>query len=213
MNQNNNNSDRDITAWDRRLKEQVLKGWENYSRQRIDLSAARTVEYFGQTGEFLYIEKASSESAKATVRINRNTNDEIDLELGTVIKTIFQVLYITNEAQAGEWVDIIIGINFEYYKGSQGAGLGAEVRQVLNLTHANPDTDVAGTAAPCNRVLIKADVNNTQTAWIDFGVAAVQDSCIPLDAGEWIEVSISNTDQIHANFEVGGEIVFLVYEV
>ncbi len=129
------------------------------------------------------------------------------------IKTIFQVLYITNEAQADEWIDIIIGINFEYYKGSQGDGLGAEVQQVLNLTHANPDTDVAGAAAPCNKALIKADVNNTGIAWVDFGVAAVQDNCIPLDPGESIRVSISNTDRIHANFQVGGELVFIAYEV
>ncbi len=81
------------------------------------------------------------------------------------------------------------------------------------MTHANADTDVAAAANPCNRAMIKADVNNTQVAWIDFGVAAVQDNCMPLDAGESITVSISNTDRIHANFEVGGEIVYIAYEV
>jgi len=46
-----------------------------------------------------------------------------------------------------------------------------------------------------------------------FGsVAAVQNNCMPLDPGEWVRVSISNTDQIHANFEVGGEIVYIAYE-
>ena len=204
--------DREIKAWDLRLQDQARKGWENYYRRRIDLSAARAEEGLGFTGEFLYVEKASSESAKATVRINRNTNDEIDLELGAVIKTVFQVLFITNEAQTDEWIDIIIGINFEYYKKSAGV-IGGQVQQVLNLTHANPDTDVAAAANPCNQALIKADVNNTQTAWIDFGIAAVQNSCMPLDAGEWIKVSIANTNLIHANFEVGGEIVYIAYEV
>ncbi len=205
-------SDRDIQAWEMRLKQQAVRGWDNYVRRRIDLSSARAAEYWGIAGEFFYVEQVSSESAKASISINRNTNDQIDLELGTVIKTIFTELYVTNTVQTDQWIDIIIGINFEYYKKSQGV-MGDEVQQVLNLTHANPDTDVAAAANPCNRALIKADVNNTQTAWIDFGVAAVQINCMPLDAGEWIEVSISNTDQVHANFEVGGEIVFIAYEV
>lgn len=65
----------------------------------------------------------------------------------------------------------------------------------------------------CNLVLIKADVNNTQIAWIDFATAAVQNACMPLDVGEWIKTSLSNLDRIHANFEVGGECVFICYEI
>jgi len=205
-------SDRDIQSWDRRLGDQVKRGWDNYMRRRIDLSAARVDEFWSTAGEFLYVEQVSSESAAAVVRLNRNTNDQIDLELGTIIKTIFKELYITNTVQTDQWIDIIIGINFEYYKKSAGV-IGGQVQQVLNLTHANPDTDVAAAANPCNQALIKADVNNTQTAWIDFGIAAVQNSCMPLDAGEWIKVSIANTNLIHANFEVGGEIVYIAYEV
>lgn len=205
-------SDRDIQNWEQRLKNQVIRSWENYQRIRIDLSTARANDFLGVTGEFLYIEKVSSESALAEVRINRNTNDTISLNLATTIKTIFKELYITNAAQPNEWIDLIIGINFEYYKQSNLMS-DDEARQVLNLTHVNPNTDVAAASNICNRALIKADVNNTQTAWIDFGVAAVQNSCIPLDPGEWIKVKTSNTDRIHANFEVGGEIVFIVYEV
>ena len=207
-----NGSDRDIQAWEMRLKQQSVRGWDNYVRRRIDLSTARTNEYWGGAGEFFYIEQVSSKSAHAAIRINRNTNDQIDLEFGTIIKTIFTELYITNTAQAEQWIDVIIGINFEYYKKSQGI-MGAEVQQVLNLTHANPNTNVAAASNVCNQVLIKADVENTGIAWIDFGVAAVQDSCVPLDPGEWIRVDISNTDRINANFEVGGEIVYITYEV
>ena len=206
-------SDREIKNWEERLRNQVLKEWHNYDRHRIDLSTVRIAEPWYYPGEFLYIEKVSSESALATIRLNRNTNDAIDLQVGTVIKTIFKEFYITNTAQADEWIDIIIGINFEYYKQFAAGGLISEAQQVLNLTHANPNTNVAAAAHVCNRALIKADVNNTQTAWIDFGVAAVQNNCLPLDAGEWIRVQLSNTNRINANFEVGGEIVYIVYEV
>lgn len=207
-------SDKDIKNWEQRLTDQIKRDWNNYSRFRLDLSAARDIEPFNFTGEFLYIEQVSSNSALATIRLNRNTNSEIDLNIGTFIKTVFKEFYITNTAQAGEWIDLIIGINFEYHKQFSGSGIpGARARQVLNLTHAVADTDVAAVSQPCNSALIKADVNNTQTAWIDFNVAAVQNSAFPLDAGEWLRVKIPNTDQVHANFEVGGEIVFIVYEV
>lgn len=207
-------SDRDIKNWEVRLRSQVLRNWHNYDRHRIDLADSRAAELWGYAGEFLYVEKASSESALATIRLNRNRNDAIDLQVGTTIKTVFKEFYITNTAQAGEWIDIIIGINFEYYKQFAAGGvLGSEAQQVLNLTHANPDTNVVAAAHVCDRALIKADVSNTQTAWIDFGVAAVQNNCLPLDPGEWHRVSLSNTDRINANFEVGGETVYIVYEV
>ena len=196
--------------WDERLGDQVKKGWENYKKKRLDLSAAQELLRLDLAGEFLYVEAVSSASAIATVRLNRNSNDEITLSHQTKIRTIFTTLFITHTAQAGEWIDLIIGINFEYFKPDN---IRDEVQQVLNLTHANPDTNVAGAANICNTALIKADVLNTDIAWIDFGVAAVQDSCMPLDPGEWIRVSISNTDQINANFEVGGEIVYICYEV
>ncbi len=207
--------DRDISNWEQRLKDQVLKGWHNYERQRLHLDTARASEFWGLAGEFLYIEQVSSESALASVRLNLNTNDELDLQAGTVIKTVFKEFYITHTAQAGEWIDLIVGINFEYYKKwDNGFGGGAEQAQaVVKLTHVNPATNVTPAAQICNRALIKADVNNTQTAWIDFGTAAVQNACLPLDPGESVTVSLSNLNRINANFEVGTECVFIVYEV
>lgn len=205
-------SDKDIKAWDDRLKEQYRRGWDNYIRRRVHLDTARVLEKWSTAGEFIYVEEASSPSAAAAIRLGRNTNDPIDLDVGTVIKTVFCECYITNTAQAGEWIDLIIGINFEYYK-QTNADAALAVQQVLNLTHANPDTNVAAAANVCARALIKADVQNAGIAWIDFGAAAVQDSCIPLDPGEWIRVAIANTDQINANFEIGGEVVFIAYEV
>jgi len=204
-------NDRDIINWEQRLKQQVIRGWENYFRRRIHLDTARTLELWAITGEFLYVEEVSSASAAATIRFNRNTNDTLDLIRGVEINTVFEKVFFTHNAQAGEWIDLLIGINFSYNK--PAGGRPASVQQVLNLTHANPNTNVAAAANVCNAALIKADVENTGITWIDFGVAAVQNDCVELDAGEWIKVSIPNTDQINANFEVGGEIVYIVYEV
>jgi len=205
-------SDRDIKNWDERLNDHVQKRYDNYVRHRINLDTARADEFLSIAGEFIYVERVSSKSAYLQARLDKKRNKQLDIIAGVRIKTVFNCLYLTNTAQAGEWLDLLIGINFEYNKPFSKAGR-AEAQQVLNLTHANADTNVAAAANPCNAALIKADVQNTGISWIDFGVAAVQNSCVPLDAGEWIRVSISNTDQINANFEVGGEVVFIVYEV
>ncbi len=206
-------SDRDIISWDHRLSEQHLRGWDNYVRRRIDLTDARAIEYLGISGEFLYVERVSSGSANALIRLNRNTNDEIGLDSGTVIKTIFTSVYLTNTAQAGEWIDLIIGINFEYYNETAQAAMSAKAQPVVPLTHANADTNVVPAAQICNAVLIKADTNNTADAWIDFGTAAVQNACFPLSPGDSVTVHLANLNEINANFEVGGENVFIIYEV
>lgn len=207
-------SDTDIKNWDQRLKDQVLRQWENYVCRRIDLTAARALEFWGVTGEFIYVQDSSSASAAAAIRINRNTNDQIDLVPGTTIKTVFQTIFIDNDAQPGEWIDLIVGINFEYYNQSVSDQIiSAEVQAIVPLTHANPNTNVTPAAQISNAAIIKADINNTQTVWIDFGTAAVQSACMPLDPGEWLRVPLSNLDQINANFEVGGENVFIAYEV
>jgi len=196
-------------TWDQRIKEQQGRGFKNYATLAIDLSKARTNEVHNTPGDCVYVNGVSSKSAAATARLNRDTNEPISLKLHTKITTVFTEIYISNAAQAGESMELIIGINFDIENILQRS----EVQQVLNLTHAAANTNVAAAAHPCNSALIKADVKNTQPVWIDFGVAAVQADCFPLDAGEWIEIDISNTDQINANFEVGGEIVFIAYEV
>jgi len=203
-------SDRDITNWDTRLADQVRYGWDNYKHLSINLSQARLDESFRIAGEYIYVEDSSSNLAVAKIKINRSNNDALDLLKGVKIETIFLEIFITNEALEDEWLDLIFGVNFKYK--IIGGGTGAtEAQQVLNLTHANPNTSVQAAANTCIEAIIKADVQNTGISWIDFGVAAVQNSCVPLDPGEWIKVPITNTNRIYANFEVGGEIVYITY--
>ncbi len=110
-----NNSD-NIRDWDKRLTEQAKRGWDNYLRRRIHLDQARDNECWNVCGEFLYIEEVSSALAIGSVRLNRTMNDAIDLERSTTIKTMFTQIFITHDALQDEWIDIITGINFEYYK-------------------------------------------------------------------------------------------------
>ena len=198
-----------LDTWDENLAAQKRRGFINYSVVTIDLATARTNELIHIPGDILYVKAVSSNSAAATVRLNLTKNDEVDLEFHTKVETVFTSLFISNEVQAGEWMELVIGINFYIENLLQAS----DVQPAITITHVAADTNVAGAAHPCNEAIIKADVKNTGIIWIDFGVAAVQDNCYPLDPGEWIRVDISNTDQINANFEVGGEIVFIAYEV
>jgi len=209
--------DRDISSWEGRLKAQVLRNWDNYVRRRIHLDAARASEFWGIAGEFVYIEEVSSASARMQVAISRNTNDLLDLVAGTVIKTVFKELWLWNDAQAGEWIDIIIGINFEYYKrpqsGGGGGAIGGEAQPAFVMTNVAAANTV-GPANICNHVLLRAHPDNIGRIWLDFGAAvAAVDTCYCLDAGETICVPLSNTNRINAWFTVANEFLLGVLVV
>jgi len=118
------NSDRDISQWDARLKEQLERSFHNYHKQRVDLSVARDKKKFNWTGEIIIVEKASSSEAIATVRILFDDAETLTLEENVEIRSIFNRVYLSNAVQADEWLDVIYGINFEYQKKLAEAGAG-----------------------------------------------------------------------------------------
>lgn len=108
--------DLEIIQWEKRLADQVRRGWDNYKHLHIDLSTIRLDEPVRVSGEYLYVEQSSSASAVAKIKLNRNTNDALDLEKGVKIETVFIEVYITNDALEDEWLDLVFGINFKYKK-------------------------------------------------------------------------------------------------
>ncbi len=197
--------------WDRRLQDQVERGWQNYRKKRIHLDTARVDELFSWTGDFMYVEASSAEAALAGVKLNINTNESLLLQVGTKVKTVFTSFYFSNTAQADQWIDLIVGVNFE--KMDPHPEQSRQAQAVAEITHANPDTNQAGADQIAERVVITASPLNTDITWLDFGQAAVQDSCYPLEPGDSVMVRISNLDQINVNFEVGGESVWVINEI
>ena len=116
--------DREIKQWDNRLGDQVRRGWDNYKHLHIDLSAARIDQSYLMAGEYLYVENASSDDAIAKIRLNRKNNDQLDLEDGVKIETVFIEIFISNDALEDEWLDLVFGINFKYKKKDEGGGGG-----------------------------------------------------------------------------------------
>ncbi|MBW8003850.1 MAG: hypothetical protein FVQ80_17935 [Planctomycetes bacterium] len=205
-------SDRDIQNWDQRLKDQVSRQWTNYIKRRIDLTDARELFLFAFAGEFIHIPECSSLSAKAEIRLNRTINDALDIVQGSLVKTIFAQLYLTNQAQAGEWIDIVIGSNFEYYKNIAFVDVESTTQECVVITKNAANTNETGPDQICSKVLLKADVKNAGIVWVDFGTAAVQDACIAFDPGEGARFKIPNLDQININLEIADELLFVVPE-
>jgi len=106
--------DREIIQWDKRLADQVMRGWDNYKHLHIDLGTARLDEPTRITGEYVYVEDSSSSLAIAKIKLNRNTNDALDLKKDVKIETVFIEVYITNELLQDQWLDLVFGINFKY---------------------------------------------------------------------------------------------------
>lgn len=129
-------SDRDISQWDAKLKEQLERSFHNYQVHTVDLSIARDKEKYDWTGETIIVEKVSSATAIATVRLMFDDADELILEKNVEIKSIFNKVYLSNEVQAGGWLIIIVGINFEYKKKIAEAGGGG----LTWVNRGDPDT-------------------------------------------------------------------------
>ena len=134
--------DREILQWDKRLADQVKRGWDNYKHLHIDLAQARIEQSFLIAGEYLYVEDSSSADAIAKIKINRRSNEELDLAKGVKIETVFIEIFITNDALQDEWLDLVFGINFKYEMIGQVTGeIGA------GITLANNEIQITWAAA------------------------------------------------------------------
>lgn len=153
-----NGSDRDISQWDARLKEQIDRHFHNYHIHKIDLTIERKDELVNWAGESLIVENVSSSSAIANVRLNFKDADQLTLKEGIEIKSIFGRVYLSNDAQAGEWLEIIAGINFSYKKEIAEAGGNG------GITLANNEIQITWSAA--NSLSIAAGNNATSDAFV-----------------------------------------------
>jgi len=200
------------SVWESELLEQVQRDYKNYRIMDVDLSVARTNEPHIIPGNCLQVIDASSSSAQATIRFNKNTNEAITIKFPHKIKpSVFTSFYISNSAQVGESLTLVVGINFEINNIiNQNKG---EAQPVIVMTNAQANTNTVGPSQICNRASIQADLDNTGKVFIDFGTPAIQGSCRQLDPGDAITVSLSNINKINLNFEVANEKAFIVYEV
>jgi len=195
--------------WDKNLKTLVARRFKNYEDFVLDLSVARTLELKHIPGDFLAVIDSSHAAATCDIRFNKIDNDPISIRAGKEIQTVFTGFYISNLAVAGATITIRVGILYVENTPLRRA----TAQSVLTVTNQAADTDTTAAAHLCDKALIKAGNQNTDIVWVQFGAAAVQGSCLPLEPGEDITVDIDNTNEIHCNFVVANEKAFVVYEV
>ena len=199
--------DRGIIQWDKRLTDQARRGWDNYKHLHIDLGVARIDQSYLIAGEYLYVEESSSALALAKIKLNRSNNDMLDLEKGVKIETVFIEIFIINDVIQDEWIDLVFGINFKYYREAEAVE-PAEPERFL----ANPCIILTAANNICTRALIRAHTGNAGTIWIDFGPPAVVNNCYELTPGDAISVPLSNTNWINGILTVGGDRATIVFE-
>lgn len=204
--------------WNVRLKEQVERSYKNYSIHRIALDDALDNKELPFAGDTIIVYNASSATALATVRLNQSKNDELPLKLGKFIRTVFTKFFVTCSAQAGGYLDCIVGVDFDFgdidLLIAAFAGLtpsGETANPCIIITNASANVDTQGAANACKKVLIKAPTTNTGIVWVNFGAAAVDGSCYDLVPGSVVSAPTTNTDQVHALFKVANEKVIVVF--
>jgi hypothetical protein len=199
-------------TWDDRLAEQVRRKFENYQVQRIALDNALVNKEIIAAGDVIYVAAVSSSSAAASIRLNKSTNDLIPLEQKTRIRTVFTRLYVSCDAQAGEWIDVLLGINFDIEQMPDLELSDDEAQPVVVFTDAVGGQNVVCEAHSCSNVLLRANPANVGLVWINWGAAAGVNSCHVLEPGEIISVRLSNTNRINGWFVAAGDQVFVTYE-
>lgn len=200
-----------MSNFEKKLSEQVEKRYEKYKTYRINLSTANLDHQISLAGNFLCIDEVSSGSAQAQIKIDHDRSDPINLQLHTIIKTMFYTLFLSNEAQPGEWIEILVGCDFDLIRREVGKII--ESQSCVVITNVAANTNTVGPASVSDIVLFKADVVNVGVVWIDFGIPAVQNACLPMDPGDWSRHHLSNLNQLNVNFEIANERLIVVPEV
>ena len=196
--------------FEQKLNEQVLKRFEKYKTYRIELTDVHTDHEINLAGSFLVVENVSNAGVTATVKLDETRADPIELKLHTIIRTVFTKLYLTNNVQTDQWIEILVGCDFEIDRPT--APVGIETQGVQVMTNGAANVNTVGPDVPCSAVFIKADVANAGVVWVDFRTAAVQNACLPFDPGDWSKHYLPNLNLINANFEIANERLLVVPE-
>lgn len=81
-----------------------------YQIIRIPLDNARVNELLPRAGDLIKIVHASSDNAQIEVRLNYVAAQAIEMRRYRKIETFTKEIYVSNDAQADEWVDLLIAV-------------------------------------------------------------------------------------------------------
>jgi len=197
-----------MSEWNKQLKEQVERKFDNYRIFRIPLDAALDNQEFAAPGNELIVVNASSKIAIATVRFTRTAKEPINIFKNAKLFNVFTSFFVSCTAQPGEWLELFAGIDFDIkYEGSSVD----ESQPAITVTNVAADTNTVAAAHSCSFAIIKALLTNTSIVWVNIGAAAVEGSCYDLSPGGVVGLPMSNTNRINALFKIANEKLSIIY--
>jgi hypothetical protein len=180
---------------------------------RIALDAARDGAKMGIGGSFIWAYKASDTRAEVDIQFNNEVSDKMTFQVGSAIGGFrFAELFVSNDAQAGKWVD------FWVIDQAEGINLLNPANVFTSVSLANQSTlasvaDVTVTAAAAAAVvlaanadrksaLIQSQATNTQDVRLgDSNTGAARG--LILAPGDTMQVDV--TDDIYAYTAAGSD--------
>lgn len=181
---------------------------------RINLDQARSGEENIGSGNFIQIVDASSNSAIARISTSQNRNDaylKFKKNAYLSLDRDFYRFFVRNDAQAGEWIDVLITINdkeFEYFYPESGVlssiGQIDNAVEVINEPTTKLDVDDADTQTAI--ASLETAVAAVETAIGTLESEVVEANTINLDGATMVNVSNSTTT-VSAGTNTNGAIV------
>ena len=179
---------------------------------RIDLGAARDREKSGMGGSFIWGYKASGTGVSVDIRFNSQQADPMTFYVGTSLQGLkFSEVYISNDAQAGGWIDFLVVDQGEQITGLNPANVFTAVT-VTKATdyHAHSDVTLVAAAttlidaadATRRTIIVQSLPSNTQDIRVGSAVAGATRGIL-LQPGDII--TIDCTDAVYGYTAAGAD--------
>jgi len=136
-------------------------------KKYFDLSIARDLVTIEVGGSTLWAIRAGSFNSWIDVRLNEQTDDPFRFELGMFVRGApFSRLYVSNDAQAGEWIEIVYMAESPEFIGKLEIANPASQFNEVSVTKSANFTTVADVAVNAATVQVLAGNAATRTAFI-----------------------------------------------
>jgi len=151
-----------------------MNGQDFYSVLTLDLGIARTNQMIEMMGGFIYCLNSSSPSMAISVKLNNSANDSIPLSRQYGIIGQFKKFFLTNTAQSGITVNLLISSNFDALRvfeqvASSSVSLlnlaEAVAPTLYNVACASANTEYSQALGGVRKFLIRARTGNLKVCF------------------------------------------------
>jgi len=86
-------------------------------------------------------------------------------------------------------------------------------KAITNTTGSGANDDITFDDTPTSEVMIMANAANSGDVWINIGAAAAVDTGWPLDAGEFVIISLNNLQDLQMRIVTDGDKIIILRTV